>query len=108
MAKSDANSSLNALSQQLAAAVETVGPAIVSVDARPRVRTSGVIWREGLVVSTNHTVRRDEDITVTSHDGREFPATLVGRDTATDIAVLRFESDEAAAADVVNELGGVG
>src|SRR5215204_566175 len=105
MAKSDANGSLNALSQQLAAAVETVGPAIVSVDARPRVRTSGVIWREGLVVTTNHTVRRDEDITVTLHDGREFPATLAGRDPATDIAVLRFESDEAAATDVVYETG---
>jgi S1-C subfamily serine protease len=98
---------LNALSQQLAAAVETVGPAIVSVDARPRVRTSGVIWREGVVVTTNHTVRRDEDITVTSHDGREFPATLAGRDPATDIAVLRFESEGAAGADVVYETGGV-
>jgi S1-C subfamily serine protease len=107
MTKSDANSSLNALSQQLAAAVETVGPAIVSVDARPRVRTSGVIWREGVVVSTNHTVRRDEDITVTLHDGREFPATLAGRDPATDIAVLRFESEGAAATDAVYETGDV-
>lgn len=103
MTKSDANSSLNVLSRQLAAAVETVGRVIVSVDARPRVRTSGVIWREGVVVSTNHTVRRDEDITVTLHDGREFPATLAGRDPATDLAVLRFESGEAAAADVVYE-----
>lgn len=107
MDKSDANSSLNALSQQLAAAVETAGPAIVSVDARPRVGTSGVVWREGVVVSTNHTVRRDEDITVTSHDGREFPATLAGRDPATDLAVLRFESEEAAATGVVYETGGV-
>ncbi len=107
MAESGTNISLNALSQQFATAVETVGPAIVSVDARPRVRTSGVIWREGVVVSTNHTVRRDEDITVTLHDGRELPATLAGRDPATDIAVLRFESGEAAGADVVAETGGV-
>jgi S1-C subfamily serine protease len=107
MAESGANSSLNALSQQLAAAVETVGPAVVSVDARPRIHTSGVIWREGVVVSTNHTVRRDEDITVTLHDGREFPATLAGRDPATDLAVLRFESEGAAGAGVADETGGV-
>ena len=105
MAKLNANSSLNALSQQLAAAVETAEPLIVSVDARPRVRTSGVLWREGIVVSTSHTVRRDEDITVTLHDGRELPATLAGRDPATDLAVLRFVSEEAAATDVVKETG---
>jgi S1-C subfamily serine protease len=98
---------LNALSEQLATAVGTVERAIVSVDARPRVRTSGVIWRDGVVVSTNHTVRRDEDITVTLHDGREFPATLAGRDPATDLAVLRFESGEAAGADAVHETAGV-
>ncbi|MET0623193.1 MAG: trypsin-like peptidase domain-containing protein [Pyrinomonadaceae bacterium] len=107
MAESVANISLNALSQQLAAAVETVGRVIVAVDARPRVRTSGVIWREGVLVSTNHTIRRDEDITVTSHDGREFPATLAGRDPATDIAVLRFESKEGASPDVVYETADV-
>ena len=107
MAESGAHSSLDALSQQFAAAVETAGPAIVSVDARPRVGTSGVIWREGVVVSTNHTIRRDEDLTVTLHDGREFPATLAGRDPATDIAVLRFESEEAAGSDLVHESGGV-
>jgi S1-C subfamily serine protease len=107
MTKSDANGPLNALSRQLAAAVEKAGPAIVSVDARPRVRTSGVLWREGVVVSTNHTVRRDEDLTVTLHDGREFPATLAGRDPATDIAVLRLEGEGAAGAGAVYETGGV-
>src|SRR5215208_4496388 len=94
MAESGANISLNALSQHLADAVEKGGRAVVSVDARPRVRTSGVIWREGVVVSTNHTVRRDEDITVTLHDGREVPATLAGRDHGTDLAVLRFEGGD--------------
>jgi S1-C subfamily serine protease len=86
-----AENPLAALSAQIATAVERAGPAIVSVDARPRVRTSGVIWRPGVVVSTNHTIRRDEDITVTLQDGREVPATLAGRDSGTDLAVLRIE-----------------
>src|ERR671917_811024 len=96
MAEQGVSNSIDALSRQLEAAVERVSPAIVAVDARPRVRTSGVIWRAGVVGSTNHTVRRDEDITVTLHDGRELKATLAGRDPATDIAVLRFEGVEAA------------
>jgi S1-C subfamily serine protease len=71
------------------------------------VRTSGVIWREGVLVSTNHTIRRDEDITVTLHDGREVPATLAGRDPATDLAVLRFEGGEESGGVVLYETGDV-
>jgi len=82
---------LRAVSHGLAAAVEKVGASVVAVNARPRVPTSGVVWREGVVVSTNHTVQRDEDITVTLPAGTEAPATLVGRDPSTDLAVLRVE-----------------
>lgn len=92
------NSSLTALSQGLAMAVEAASPAIVAVDARPRVATSGVVWRPGVVVSTNHTVRRDEEITVTLSDRRRLSATLAGRDPSTDLAVLRIEGDDAGAA----------
>ncbi|MDQ3756072.1 MAG: S1C family serine protease [Acidobacteriota bacterium] len=91
------NSSLLALAQGLTAAVERVSPSIVAIDARPRVRTSGVVWRPGIVVSTNHTIRRDEEITVTLNDGRSLPATLIGRDAGTDLAALRVESGDVAA-----------
>ena len=93
------NNSWLALSQCLAKGVERVSPSVVAIDARPRVRTSGVVWRPGIVVSTNHTVRRDEEITVTLDDGRSLPAALVGRDAGTDLAVLRVESGDAAAED---------
>jgi serine protease DegQ len=88
------DNALSALSRQIEDAVERVSPSIVAVDARPRVRTSGVIWRPGIVVSTNHTVRRDEEITVTLQDGRQLKATLAGRDGGTDLAVLRLEGSE--------------
>ncbi len=67
---------LSALSRRMAEVVERASWLIVALDARPRVRTSGVLWREGVIVSTNHTVRRDEEITVTLHDRREVRATL--------------------------------
>src|ERR1041384_2719029 len=88
---SEIQNPLAARAAQIAKAVESVGPAIVSVDARPRVRTSGVIWRPGVVVSTNHTVRRDEEIAVALHDGRGVQPTRAGRDPGTDLAVLRSD-----------------
>lgn len=94
--ESQTNNSWLALSQGLVACVQRVSSSIVAIDARPRVRTSGVVWRSGIVVSTNHTIRREEEITVTLHDGRSLPAALVGRDSGTDLAVLRVESEDAA------------
>lgn len=88
---SETNISLTALSGQMEKAVERVSPSVVAVDARPRVRTSGIVWRPDVIVSTNHTIRRDEEITITTHDGRELKATLAGRDAGTDLAVLRVE-----------------
>jgi serine protease DegQ len=95
MTKATAPNSLPTLSQSLANAVERVSPAVVAIDARPRVATSGIVWRDGMIVSTNHTVRRNEEITVSLGDGRRLPASLVGRDASTDLAVLRVETDEA-------------
>jgi len=94
----------------LAKAVERVSPVVVAIDARPRVATSGIVWRDGVIVSTNHTVRRDEEITVSLGDGRRLPASLVGRDPSTDLAVLRLETDQGLGIDPVatvnhNELG---
>jgi S1-C subfamily serine protease len=80
---------LLSLSNGLAAAVEAVSPSVVAVNARPRLPSTGVHWRPGTVVTADHTVRADEDITVTRADGRTVPATLAGRDPGTDLAVLR-------------------
>lgn len=104
----EGNNPLNALSESLAAAVERGGPAVVALDARPRVATSGVIWRAGVVVSTNHTVRRDEEITMTLHDGRRLRATVAGRDPGTDLAVLRYESGAAGEETVAETSDGAG
>jgi S1-C subfamily serine protease len=80
---------LLSLSNDLAAAVERAARAVVAVHARPRLASTGVHWRPGVVVTADHTVRSDDDLRVTRPDGRAVPATLAGRDPATDLAVLR-------------------
>ncbi len=89
-------SELATLSGELAAAVEQAGKAVVAVHARPRYSSSGVFWRPGILVTAEHTVRREEEITVTLPDGSKTPASLAGSDAGTDVAVLRLEGREGA------------
>ncbi len=80
---------LAALSNELAAVVEGAGHSVVAVHARPRFASSGVLWRPGVVITAEHTVRREEEITVTLPDGVNVPATLAGSDPGTDLAILK-------------------
>ena len=54
-----------------------------------------IISADGYVVTNNHVITADgkgevESITVTMPDGTEFPARLIGRDAASDLAVLKM------------------
>jgi S1-C subfamily serine protease len=89
---------LAALSNDLAAAVETVGRSVVAVHARRRIPASGIVWQPGVIVAAHHTVKRNDDIGITLHDGSTVPATLAGRDPSTDLAVLRLPPEVTAAA----------
>jgi S1-C subfamily serine protease len=90
MSASSTDGLLAALSNDLAAAVDTVGRSVVAIHARRRIPASGVVWQPGVVVAAHHTIQRDDDITVTLHDGGTSAATLAGRDPSTDLAVLRL------------------
>ena len=90
---SEGISPLVALSNGVAAAVEHAGRSIVAVHARHRLPSSGIHWRPGLIVTAYHSVKREEEITVTLPGGGTVPAALAARDPATDIAVLRIEGD---------------
>lgn len=86
-------------SNALAALVEGVGPSVVRVEARRRMPASGIIWSaEGHIVTANHVVERDENIQIGLSTGETLPASLVGRDPATDLAVLRVERQDLPAA----------
>jgi S1-C subfamily serine protease len=84
-------SSMASLSSELAKLVEEFQPHVVAVHARSNYPSSGVHWRPGIVVTAEHTIRRDEDIQVTLPDGRRVDATIAGRDAGTDIAALKVE-----------------
>jgi serine protease DegQ len=92
---------LAALSNDLAAAVDTVGRSVVAIHARRRIPASGVVWQPGVVVAAHHTIQREDDITLTLHDGTSVPATLAGRDPSTDLAVLRMADAAGSAAPAV-------
>src|SRR5215469_2783868 len=83
------NNALLSLSKQLAETVEQTSQSLVAVHAQPRFDSSGVCWNSGVVVTADHTIRRDEDLRVTAPDGSNLPAELAGRDPGTDLAVLR-------------------
>ena len=82
-------SELIELSNALASATEQAARNAVAVHTESRGSSSGVIWRSGIVVTAEHALRRDEEIQITLPDGRIVPATLVGRDASTDLAVLK-------------------
>jgi S1-C subfamily serine protease len=85
---------LLSLSNELAEVVERVAGAVVAVNARPRLASTGVHWRPGIIVTADHTVRSDEDITIARADGRTVSASLAGRDPSTDLAVLRISDTD--------------
>jgi S1-C subfamily serine protease len=77
------------LSDALAQITERAATHLVAVHSGPRGSFSGIVWRSGAIVTADHALRNDEEIRVTLPDQREVSATLAGRDSATDIAVLR-------------------
>jgi S1-C subfamily serine protease len=80
--------SLSAFSTELADLIERAGSFVVSLDSRPRRPASGIVCGKDLVVTADHVLHREEEITVQA-GGRSYPATVAGRDPASDIAVLR-------------------
>src|SRR5579863_7008835 len=92
---------LDAYSLAVVGAVELVGPAVVSVyvgssgeaaRARGGAGSGVVITPDGYVLTNEHVVQGAQDARVAFVDGRSVPAVIVGRDAATDLAVLRAQA----------------
>ena len=82
------------LSNQLADLADRASRRVLAIHARRGYASSGVYWREGVVVTAAHTIRREEDIPVTLPDGRTGKAALLGTDPGSDVAVLKLAATD--------------
>ncbi|PVE25159.1 LuxR family transcriptional regulator [Microvirga sp. KLBC 81] len=91
MSSPSSDLSLDAISNRAADLLDGVAPRLVAIHGPRRRSSTGIIWRPGLVLTAEETLEADEDILLTRPDGSRAPASLVGRDPSTDIALLRTE-----------------
>jgi S1-C subfamily serine protease len=100
----DDREALDAYSRTVVSVVERVGPAVVSLAVTrpapdrlrqrglPEVRGAGsglVITPDGFILTNSHVVRGAGQVTVQLVDGRVLPASVVGEDPSSDLAVVR-------------------
>src|SRR5215471_4973002 len=88
---SDPATILSSLSAALEGLAVGARPSIVSVHSR-RSRSSGFVWKAGLAVTADEALAEEGEVAIKLADGTSRPATIVGRDHTTDVALLRFDT----------------
>ncbi len=88
---SPSSSPLQPLSAALAGLVAEAARSVVGIHSH-RARSSGFVWRPGLVVTADEALAEEGEIAVTLPGGDKAAASLIGRDPTTDIALLRVDA----------------
>jgi S1-C subfamily serine protease len=93
---------LDAYSQAVITVVDAVGPAVVSISVgkqqtriwpqREGAGSGVVIAPDGYILTNSHVLDRARRVMTTFTDGTQVAASLVGKDPATDLAVVRAEA----------------
>jgi S1-C subfamily serine protease len=90
MSKSIPAISLQHLSEGLTDIVTRAAPSVVAVHS-PRSRSSGFFWRPGLIVTADEALDDEGSVSIALPGGEIAPASVVGRDSTTDVALLRVD-----------------
>ena len=90
---------LDAYSRAVINVAETIGPAVITVSQRRGQETGGVgsgvlITRDGVGLTNSHVVAGQRRVAVTTYDGDDLEADVIGDDPATDLAMLRVAARE--------------
>lgn len=107
---------LSRLNEEYARLTAAVVPSVVSIDTKSvrveslidgwgrrgirRYPTQGqgsgvIVTNQGHVITNHHVIADQQQIQVTLHSGKTYPASLIGEDRLLDIAVLKIEGNEA-------------
>jgi putative serine protease PepD len=80
------------LEQEFVAVVKKVNPSVVLIQSSSGLGSGEVFDSKGDIVTNAHVVGNEKTFTVTSSDGKDAKATLVGTFPANDLAVIRSEA----------------
>ncbi len=102
----DLKNPLAALSDALMEVVAAASPYVAGLDWGGRGGISAILWRPGVLVTSEQSLPDAERYTAVLPGGARVTATMAGRDAATNVAVLRVAAE--AATLTVSEPGAVG
>ncbi len=100
--------SLLKLSDALVARVAGAAPGLVSIHPGTRAQRTAMLWRPGVLVTSEQGLPPDTEVPVVLAGGFRARALLAGRDPGTNVAVLRLELDGPALPDAADpHVGGL-
>ncbi len=108
MSTSTETNPLVALSDAMAEAVAKAGASTLLVNARRRMPASGIAYASNLVLTADHVVEREDDVRILLPDGVQVTASLAGRDSSSDLALLRLNSSNLLPAEAAPQPARVG
>jgi S1-C subfamily serine protease len=90
---------LDSYSKTISAVARRIAPSVVNIRVMSKSGRAGggsgfVIAPDGFILTNSHVVQAARELEITLHDGRMYPARIVGTDPETDLAVVRIDAPD--------------